>query len=177
MLRDQDDRVADFLELYTMHYRRLQLYVMALLPNANDAADVLQETSLVLWQKFDSFELGSNFFAWACKIARLQVLKSFERRKRSAKIFDNELLEVLVSEAQAEYGVHGESLKMLEDCLGKLPESDRVLIRRRYQSGTTVKQIATEVGRSANSLSKSLGRIRRTLLKCVEHSLIIESRE
>lgn len=174
---DRDDRVAEFLDLYSSNYPRLQFYVTALLPTANDASDVLQETSMVLWRKFDSFELGTNFFAWACKIARFQVMKYRERQGRSARLFDTSLLEKLAAEAGDEGVVGGLPLQALENCLGKLSEIDRSLIRRRYQPGTTVQQLAADVGRTANSLSKSLGRIRRTLLECIDRTLAPEARK
>jgi RNA polymerase sigma-70 factor (ECF subfamily) len=172
-----DDRVAEFLELYSSNYPRLQFYVTALLPSANDASDVLQETSMVLWRKFDSFEIGTNFFAWASKIARLQVMKYRDRQGRNAKLFDTKLLETLAVEASDEQLLRKMPLQALENCLGKLSEADRTLIRRRYQPGTTVQQLAIEVGRTANSLSKSLGRIRRALLECIERTLAREARE
>jgi RNA polymerase sigma-70 factor, ECF subfamily len=174
---DREDRVAEFLELYSSHYPRLQFYVTALLPTANDASDVLQETSLVLWRKFDSFEIGTNFFAWACKIARFQVMKYRERQGRSARLFDTSLLEKLAVEACDERMVRGVPLQALENCLGKLAEGDRTLIRRRYQPNTTVQQLASDIGRSANSVSKSLGRIRRVLLECIDRTLALEGRE
>jgi RNA polymerase sigma-70 factor, ECF subfamily len=174
---DRDDRVAEFLELYSSHFPRLQFYVTALLPTANDASDVLQETSMVLWRKFDTFELGTNFFAWACKIARLQVMKYHERQGRSARFFNTTLLEKLAAEACDERVVGGVPLQALESCLGKLSEIDRSLIRRRYQPGTTVQQLAADVGRTANSLSKSLGRIRRVLLECIDRTLAHEGRD
>ena len=167
-VENRDDRVAEFLELYSTNYPRLQFYVTALLPTANDASDVLQETSMVLWRKFDTFELGTNFFAWACKIARLQVMKFRERQGRAARLFETSLLEKLAVEAGDEEVVHSVPLQALENCLAKLSELDRSLIRRRYQPGTTVHQLAVDIGRTANSLSKSLGRIRRTLLECID---------
>ena len=64
-------KVTQFVELYTQHYTQLRYYLMSLIPSPSDAADVIQETSLVLWEKFDFFEVGTNFYAWSCKIARL----------------------------------------------------------------------------------------------------------
>ena len=176
-VESRDDRVAEFLELYSTNYPRLQFFVTALLPTGNDASDVLQETSMVLWRKFDSFELGTNFFAWACKIARLQVMKFRERQGRAARLFETSLLEKLAVEAGNEQAGHSVPLQALEICLAKLSELDRSLIRRRYQPGTTVHQLAVDIGRTANSLSKSLGRIRRTLLECVNRGLAREARE
>lgn len=172
-----NDRVAEFLELYSSNYPRLQFYVTALLPTANDASDVLQETSMVLWRRFDTFELGTNFFAWACKIARFQVMKYRERQGRAARLFDTALLEKLAVEASDEHWARSVPLQALEKCVGKLSDLDRSLIRRRYQPGVSVQQLAADIGRSANSLSKSLGRIRRTLLECVDRTLAHDARE
>jgi len=163
--------MAQFVELYTEHYPRLQYYLMALLPTSNDAVDVLQETSLVLWKKFDAFEIGTNFLAWACKIARLQAMKHYERSSRSAKLFDSTVLEKLADDAEDTALRPAVPLEVLEGCLDNLSATDQTLIRRRYEHGSTVKQIAIDIGRSANSLSKSLGRIRRVLLKCIERKL------
>lgn len=168
------ERMAQFVELYSEHYPRLQYYVMALLPTANDAADVLQEASLVLWKKFDSFEIGTNFFAWACAIARYQTMKYYDRNKRSARLFDTSTLEKLSTDAMAAADSQSTPLEVLESCLSHLPDSDRQLIRRRYEPKITVNQIAEEIGLTANLVSKSLGRIRRALLRCVERKLAQE---
>ena len=135
---------------------------------------------MVLWRRFETFELGTNFFAWACKIARFQVMKYRERQGRSARLFDNSLLEKLAADAADaadENVVCQVPLQALENCLGKLSEVDRSLIRRRYQPGMTVQQIAADHGRSANALSKSLGRIRRVLLECIDRTLALEARK
>ena len=44
--------------------------------------DVFQAANLVLWRKFDQFEPGTNFFAWACQIIRYEVLKYREKYAR-----------------------------------------------------------------------------------------------
>src|SRR6478672_6526593 len=156
---ERSDPTAEFLELYSHNYPRLQFYLMTLLPIAEDAADVLQETSLVLWKKFDTYTTGTNFFAWACKIARLQVLKHRERRGKAALMFDDHLLETLAVEAAEDRFAPINSLRHLRQCLGRLSERDQQLICKRYEPGMSVAQLATNIGRTANSLSKSLGRI------------------
>src|SRR4051812_24461539 len=55
--------------LMTRHQRQVFSYIYALVPNRYDAEDLLQETSLVICEKFDEFEEGTDFVAWACQIA------------------------------------------------------------------------------------------------------------
>ena len=168
---EQDPRVLQFVELYTQHCSQIQYYLMALVPSSHDAIDVMQETSLVLWQKFETFEPGTNFMAWACKIARFQALKHFQRSKASGSVFESSVLEKLAVDAQEAAPRQNPSLASLDFCISKLTEIDQVLIRRRYQPDGSVKQIAKDVGRTANSVSKSLGRIRRSLLQCMHQQL------
>jgi RNA polymerase sigma-70 factor, ECF subfamily len=168
------ERMAEFVELYSRYYPRLQYYLMALLPSANDAADVLQESSLVLWRKFASYQPGTNFYAWACKIARLQALKFRNRVGRSARLLDDAILEKLSEEAMADEIDPAASLEALAYCLERLSERNRSLIRRRYQPNISVRELAAEVGCSANALSKLLGKIRRLLMDCVERKLSSE---
>ena len=66
----------------------------------HDAEEVFQNTSVVLWNKFGEFEPGSNFFAWASRVAYYEVLNLMKQRRRS-RTFSDEALELLASEAVA----------------------------------------------------------------------------
>ena len=76
-------QVDAFVRLLGQNQRRIFLYVMSLVPNWNDAEEIIQETNLVLWREFARFELGTNFTAWACKVALHQVLAWRKRVKRN----------------------------------------------------------------------------------------------
>ena len=80
-------------------------------------------------------------------------------------------LEQLAAEGSCPAHVDDAPRAALAECLGKLRPGDRDLIERRYTPGVTAKQIAADLGRPANSVSKSLGRIRRMLLECIERTL------
>jgi RNA polymerase sigma-70 factor, ECF subfamily len=169
---ERSDPTEEFLELYSHNYPRLRFYLMTLLPIADDAADALQETSLVLWKKFDTYATGTNFFAWACKIARLQALKHREQRGKAALMFSDELLDTLAVEAAEDRFAPMNSVHHLRQCLELLSQRDQQLIQKRYEPGTSVARLAEDIGRTANSLSKSLGRIRRSLLECIERKRV-----
>ena len=69
--------------LFVRHENSIRTFVRALQPSLADADDVLQETFLTVSRKASTFELGTNFVAWACSIARLKVLENFRQKKRS----------------------------------------------------------------------------------------------
>jgi len=69
--RQSTDQIV---QLLTNVQQQLTRYVRTLVPNRTDAEEVLQETNLFVWRHADEFELGTNFAAWACRIAYYQVL-------------------------------------------------------------------------------------------------------
>ena len=61
-------------------------YIYALVHNMNDAEDIYQQTSVILWRKFEEYEAESDFFRWASIIARYEVLNFFRTSStRSSK--------------------------------------------------------------------------------------------
>lgn len=60
---DSAARHQEFVQLFSRDSWRLYRYILSAVLNHSDAEDILQNTSVVLWNKFDSFEPGSNFLA------------------------------------------------------------------------------------------------------------------
>ncbi len=170
--------VEQFMVLYSNHQRRLYLYTITLMPDAVAAEDVLQEANLVLWRKFGQYRPGTNFFAWACKIVRYEVLKHRGKHTRSARLLDPDVLDRLAEVAVAEVEHLDEShRRALVDCMSRLSPGDRELMRRRYAEAIAVQEIAAAMNRSPNAVSQSLGRVRRLLLDCINESLHTQDRQ
>ena len=165
----------EFVQLFTRHQRRLYLFILAQVPHPVDAEEILQETNVIIWQKCDSFRPGSNFFAWACQIAKYEVLKQRDKRRRERLHFSDRFVEQMAADALAGADELEQRRQALIDCLGKLRSNDRELIERRYAPGETGKSVADFLGRPANSVYQSLGRIRRALLECIHRRLTMEA--
>ena len=108
---------------------------------------------------------------WACQIARYTVLNFRKKHRRDRHVFSDKLIELLADEAVAETDQREAERRVLDDCLAKLPDNDRNLVRQCYAEETTIKQVACRTGRTANSLYKLLNRIRATLLHCIQQIL------
>jgi RNA polymerase sigma-70 factor (ECF subfamily) len=168
---DPSTRVDEFMKLYAQHQRRLYIYLLSLVHNATDAEDLLQETNFVLWKKFDEFQTGSSFGAWACRVAYLEVMKFRSERKQAGVSLSPEFLE-RVNDRMAQFSdLLEDRTEAFHSCMRELAEPDRLLITRRYTPGTSVTAMAAELDRPARSISKSLVRIRKTLLKCIDRRL------
>lgn len=163
-------RMDEFASLLGRHQRQIYLYILSILPQPTDAEDVLQDTNVVLWGKFEQYQPGTLFATWACSIAHYKVLQHLQKNRRRPVLVDADLLSQLARES-AECSAELEAEQQwLTKCLAKLPPEDRKLILRRYEPGATGKSVAESLGRPANSVCKSLSRIRRSLLKCVRHA-------
>jgi RNA polymerase sigma-70 factor, ECF subfamily len=167
----QVDITAWFSEQLTAVQRELYAYILTLLPWSDQAIDVLQQTNLTLWRDAAKFQPGTNFRAWAYRVAYYQVLAQRRKTSRDHLQFDETLLKGLAEHASRDTYVAEDEALALRDCLGKLPEDERELIRRRYDSGATIKAIAADVGQSSNAITVRLHRIRRTLLDCIHREL------
>lgn len=162
----------EFTELYAACYRRLYLYIVTLIGNPLDAHDILQDANLVLWQKFDQFERGSNFFAWAREIARYRVLRYRQMHLNDAPTLEPHVLDALARQRDTTDDCRDQLYTdALPECVEKLREDDRELLQLRYAKGAAVQALAERLNRSANAISQSLGRIRRLLRKCVADAI------
>jgi len=176
MAKKEDARVKHFVELLSGAQRAVFLYAMSLLYNASDAEEVLQETNLVLWQKFDDYQPGTDFVRWASRIAYYEVLKLRERRSREERLFSSEFLEMMAREVPTRLDLSEDRRQALRSCLDKLRDQDRHLVLLRYQPGSTTRRVAETLGRSVQGARKSLQRIRGTLFSCVQRTLSAEGR-
>jgi len=165
---------ASFVGELTRFQTQLRAYIISLMPGMSGAADVLQETNLVLWEKRGKFEPGTNFRAWACAIARFEV-KAHRRReyRLGTTTLDEDLAEELSEPLQSNEEAPEELLQALEHCLSRLSEPERQLVEHRYFSKSTLEVFAAKSGRSVETLRNSLYRIRAALKKCVKDRITI----
>lgn len=161
----------EFIRSFTQCQRPLFLYLLPLLGNAADAEEVLQETNLVIWRKRTDFEPGTNFLAWGRTIARLEVFRFRRNRGRKLTFLEQGILELVAEQAET----IGNDLELrqeaLSHCMQQLRPKDRELVQMRYAVGANGDKVAQQLGRPANSVYQSLGRIRRALMECVQHRM------
>ena len=162
--------------LFSQHQRWLYGYLMALTGNPNDADDVFQEVCVVMWQQHEKFELGTNFVSWLSVIAYHQVQKYWRQKKKKKNFLGSELLEQLAETLPEEFDVMEDRRKALELCINKLSDVDRKILAHRYaDKKSNAKIAASELGRTAASVYKSLNRIRKSLFNCVMQRLASEA--
>lgn len=170
------DKTEQFVQLLTQYQQRVHLFILSLVPNRIDAEEILQETNLVLWQKFADFRQGSDFRAWAFQVAFNKVKSFRERHGRQRLRFSEGVMDRLAGLAAAEPENVPAAIEILQDCKQQLNNKDCDLIERRYEPGATTASVASALGRSEAAVYKAVVRIRRTLYDCVQRFLRREER-
>jgi RNA polymerase sigma-70 factor (ECF subfamily) len=174
---DAQERHAEFAEQLRHSQTRLYGYIHSLVRDLNDADDLFQQTSLILWKKFDDYDPRLSFFSWACGIARFEVANFVRARGRQRLYFSDDLTLLLI-EAQAEMNDDElvERRDALAQCVEKLRQRDRELLAECYGETSGVPDASERRGRSPQSVYNSLRRIRRALFECVSRTLSQASR-
>jgi RNA polymerase sigma-70 factor, ECF subfamily len=169
---NEQDRHRLFSELITQHHSQLYAYIFAVVKNRADAEDLFQSVCLVLWRKFAAFQPNSNFFSWARQTAKF-VLCSFLRHKRNLSSQASEQLLDAIAEPVST--VQGDGVEVyltaMQHCRRRLSPSDEELLRLRYVEDMAVREIAGRLGRLPPNVCRSLNRIRRWLLDCIQLEL------
>ena len=140
--------------------------------NRADADDVIQETCVVLWEKFDDFVPGTSFKKWASAVIR-NVARRFAHKRRRQNGFG-------LSDLSLQRITQGKSggselfelqVEILRECLDKLRDSEREFLFDCYRHSTTLTTYAREQERSVETIYTRLKRLRKRLADCMARGL------
>ena len=167
---DKNAAQQRFLSLFLRSEREIFRYVAALVPNVADAEDIVQQSALALWEKFDSYDPNQPFTPWACRFALNKTKQWIERRQRWQALLDGGLLEELAQRREELRPEIETRLKYLEGCLNKLPAEQRVIVEGYYYRRDGIEKLAEHSGRTVAATYKTLQRIREALQLCIENA-------
>ena len=174
MSRSEPD---ELIELLARHKSQLFSYIVSIVHRVPDAEDVFQQTCIVLWEKFDQFQPGTDFVAWSSTIARNKSIQLLRTRDRERSGFSDALLSELAARQDDQNELFAARARALESCTKKLPVEERKLLELCYRRDTKIKDAADEIGRPVGSVYDSLSRIRRKLWECITRVLKSEGFE
>jgi len=159
----------------------VRAWITARCPAGADADEVAQLTFIEAFRNIGRYEPGTDFAGWLFAIARYQVMGELTRLRRLAdyheRYFPHALWQELERRALTLDDAHDdERLVALRGCLGKLDESARTLLARRYADEVPVQQMADERGRSVGAIKKHLFLLREQLHDCLTRRLAQDAR-
>lgn len=158
---------SEFLKLLSRNRHQLFSFIYSLTPNHNDAEDIFQDASIVMWNKFHEYDEARPFLPWACGIS-FNIARNFLRSVgRDRLVFSDALLATIAAERSQPSGPDEEQVNLLESCLSKLTSKERSLIDQAYRGDRTVKELAVHLNRATQTIYNRLNLIRRKLVVCV----------
>lgn len=120
------------------------------------AADMAQETFIIVWEQLPKYRNEANISTWIFRIASNNCLRHIEKQKRFPK---SEMPVHLKEENQESLEPQ---IQFLYKCISELPETDRVIISLELEN---IKQaeIASIVGLSEANIRVRIHRIKEKL--------------
>jgi len=168
--------VESFVALLTSQQARIYSYILSMVPNYNDADDLLQETTKLMWEKYGEFVQGTDFLAWGKRIAHFLILAYYRNKgKENAFCFDHDVLQCLEREYdERKSDLSKEYFRHLRYCVKKLRQEDKKLLKLRYFENLTVRDIALRVGFSVQYIYRNIARVHQLLLSCIQRQIALE---
>jgi RNA polymerase sigma-70 factor (ECF subfamily) len=139
---------ARFAPLYEAHFDRVYAYVVRRVHDRHDAEDLTSEVFRKALAGLPRFEWrGAPFSAWLIRIAANAVADRWEqvRKRRDAE---------RAEPTQEPAGEDPERSVVLFGLVRLLPEDQRRVIQMRFVEQKTVREIATELGRSEGAVKQ-----------------------
>ena len=157
------------LELIQGVQSSLKGYIISMLANKSDAEDILQETNRYLVENQQQFEIGTNFKAWAFRVAFFRVKSHIRDQQRKGLVtLDNQLIEKLAEQGATYFSESDQKVEKLVKCMKQLKGNERELIKKHYFEKKTMTLIASQIGKPVNTIHQSVSRIRRKLKNCID---------
>jgi RNA polymerase sigma-70 factor (ECF subfamily) len=143
-------------------------------PSAAEAEELTQEVYFKLWESLHHYSPGSNFMAWAWRVARNLLIDSYRRshRERTAAWLDPEIIERLpASDDPHEESLRRQRLRLVAAGLRQLPEELASLILMRDLAGWSYTEIAEALDLPVGTVKSRLNRARLELATVVRRRM------
>ncbi|MEO7362607.1 MAG: RNA polymerase sigma factor [Gemmatimonadaceae bacterium] len=164
--RDGDHRA--FALLYDAHAPRVYALSLRLCGNADDAAEVTQDTFVCVWQRLSTFKFESDFGTWVHRIAVNSALERLRTdRRREARVTTAPLLE-LVSFAHADEPL--DRRMDLQQALAQLGHVARTVFVLREIEGYPYAELSTLFSMTEEALRAQVYRARKSIMEMLERT-------
>ncbi len=151
---------------------RIAAAVWIVVRDAQAAEDIFQNVALKAMTGQASFPAAGAVLSWAFITARREGIDWLRHRQHESPALDGEILELLEHEwlSEAAAGDYPPT-EALRECLDKMPERSRHLLRLRYFDGYACKEVAKNLDMGLGAIYKRLSRLHQALKECVEQRL------
>ena len=157
-----------FLSEYVRAERALRATLLAMTGCPEAVDDLVQNVAVALWTKWADYDADRPFRSWALGVARIEALRWRRGQARDRMVLSEETVALLAETADGLAERADERRHALHDCLRKVADHVRAVLRLRYTEGLRAGEIAERLGRTVGAVEMTLTRSRRALRECIE---------
>ena len=147
-------------------------------PSAAEAEELTQEVYFKLWENLHRYKSGSNFMAWAWRVAKNLIIDSYRRarREREAAWLDPEIIDHLpASDDPHEETERRQRLRLIATSLRQISEELASLVLMRDFAGMSYKEMAEATELPLGTVKSRLNRARLELATSVRRRVDIRA--
>ena len=150
--------MKDFEELLREYGKSAETYVRYKVSIREDAEDILQETYVRAFRRFESLNSESSFRSWLISIARNKVNDYYRKKAETDEVpYDDGIIQYV--------DVNRSVNTAVSDAMKQLDDSDRELLHLYYWEEMSVQQIAVELKIPAGTVKSRLYKARKSFEK------------
>lgn len=142
-----------FTALMDLQMQGMYKIARSILHNDEDAADAIQETILICWEKLDSLKTDKYFKTWMTRILINNCYKLLQKNRNIT--YMDEVPDISTESNFTHYE--------WEEALSVLNENYRLIVTLFYSQGFRTKEIANILGITDNTVRIRLSRARKQL--------------
>lgn len=161
----QSERCA---ALWTAAQPTVAAFVRTLMPDFQQAEEILQRVAVMLVRKFDDYDSRRPFAAWAIGFAKNEVLYFRRQQATDKHLFDDTLVEKIAVTYEQLVDEVDPMRQALANCVEELRGRSRRVIELRYVRGFTSEEIAKKMDLKSGAVRVLLHRVRAMLRECIE---------
>jgi len=147
-------------------------------PSAAEAEELCQEVYFKLWENLHRYKAGSNFMAWAWRVAKNLIIDSYRRsrREREAAWLDPEIIDRLpAADDPHEQTERRQRLRLIATSLRQIPEELPTLVLMRDFAGLSYQEMSEATDVPLGTVKSRLNRARLELATSVRRRVQIRA--
>ena len=147
-------------------------------PSAAEAEELCQEVYFKLWENLHRYKTGSNFMAWAWRVAKNLIIDTYRRsrREREAAWLDPEIIDRLpAADDPHEQTERRQRLRLIATSLRQISEELATLVLMRDFAGMSYQEMAEATELPLGTVKSRLNRARLELATSVRRRVQIRA--
>lgn len=156
MLAEKSQQERGFRLLIERYQERLYKHIHRMVPDADDAYDVLQNTLVKVWRNIDRFRGQSQLYTWLYRIATNEALSFLEQSRRRQTQSLDQPESGAAMRLVADTDIQGDELQArLMAALSGLPHKQRLVFNLRYFDEMSYQDMSDILETSVGALKAS----------------------